>query len=454
MPFKEDFAWGVATASYQIEGAPYKVGGGHSVWDMFCQREGKVHDASNGDVACDHFNRYKEDIALMKELGVPNYRMSISWPRVMPTGTGLVSESGLDFYDKLVDELLANGVAPHVTLYHWDTPWDVYLRGGWLNRDISDWFADYTEVVVKKLGDRVSSWMTLNEPQCFIGLGMEIGLHAPGDKLGKQEILWAAHNALLAHGKSVQAIRANASNNPKVGWAPVGSCSVPATESKEDIEAARIATFEMTTVDTWSTSLWSDPVFFGTYPKVVEEFWDKCYQKPKAGDIETICQPLDFYGANIYNAPTVKMGADGKPEKVEYPLGGGRTVYHWPVIPSSLYWGPKFFYERYGKPIVITENGLGLSDWPHVDGKVHDPQRIDFLTRYLTELERASDDGVAIDGYFQWSFMDNFEWNEGYRFRFGLVHVDYQTQARTPKDSAYWYRDVIKSNGKSMTTAI
>ena len=450
MPFKEDFAWGVATASYQIEGAPYKVGGGHSVWDMFCKRPGKIQDASSGDVACDHFNLYKEDVALMKELGVPNYRMSISWPRVLPNGTGLICEEGLSFYDRLIDELLENDIRPHVTLYHWDTPWDIYLRGGWLNRDISDWFAAYTEIVVTKLGDRVASWMTLNEPQCFIGLGMELGNHAPGDRLGQQEILWAAHNALLSHGKAVQVIRANATNNPKVGWAPVGQCSTPASNSPADIEAARKATFEMTKFDTWSTPLWSDPVFFGKYPKVVEEVWDTCFQQPVEGDMKIIQQPLDFYGANIYNAPTMKEGKDGEPEKVEYPIGGARTVYHWPVTPESLYWGPKFFYERYGKPIVITENGLGLSDWVHVDGKVHDPQRIDFLTRYLTELERASDDGVEIDGYFQWSFMDNFEWNEGYRFRFGLVYVDYETQKRVPKDSAHWYHDVIKSNGGSI----
>ena len=447
MPFAEDFSWGVATASYQIEGSPYKVGGGHSVWDMFCQRPGKILDGSNGDVACDHFNRYREDAALMKELGVPNYRMSIAWPRVIPDGTGEISAAGLDFYDKLVDELLANGVKPHVTLYHWDTPWEVYLKGGWLNGDISDWFARYTEVVVKKLGDRVASWMTLNEPQCFIGIGMENGHHAPGDKLGQQEILWASHNALLSHGKAVQVIRANATNNPKVGWAPVGNCSLPATDKPEDIEAARRATFEMTKVDTWSTPLWSDPVFFGKYPTVIEEFWDSCFRKPAAGDLAIINQPLDFYGANIYHSSSVKMGEDGNPEVVEYPIGGARTIYHWPITPNALYWGPKFFYERYGKPIVITENGMGLSDWPHVDGKVHDPQRIDYLTRYLRELQRASDDGVAIDGYFQWSFMDNFEWNEGYRFRFGLVYVDYETQQRIPKDSAYWYKEVIASNG-------
>lgn len=451
MPFSSDFAWGVATASYQIEGSPYKVGGGHSVWDMFCKRPGKIHDGSNGDVACDHFNRYREDVALMKELGIPNYRMSIAWPRVIPDGTGAVSEAGLDFYDRLIDELLANGVNPHVTLYHWDTPWEVYLKGGWLNRDISDWFERYAEVVVKKLGDRVTSWMTLNEPQCFIGLGMENGRHAPGDTLGRQEIMWASHNALLAHGKAVQVIRACAKSDAKVGWAPVGVCFIPASNSLEDIEAARKATFDMPQIDTWSTALWSDPVFFGKYPDIVNEFWETAYQKPKEGDMAIIHQPLDFYGANIYNAPTVKAGPDGNPQVLEHPLGMARTIYHWPVTPESLYWGPKFFYERYGKPIVITENGLGLSDWPQLDGKVHDPQRIDFLTRYLKELERASDDGVAIDGYFQWSFMDNFEWNEGYRFRFGLVYVDYQTQQRIPKDSAYWYRDVINSNGSNIS---
>ncbi len=420
------------------------------MWDMFCRRPGKIADGSNGDVACDHFNRFRDDVALMKELGIPNYRMSIAWPRILPNGTGKVDEKGLEFYDQLIDALLESGVNPHVTLYHWDTPWNVYLRGGWLNREISDWFADYSEIVVKRLGDRVASWMTLNEPQCFIGLGMENGHHAPGDKLGQQEILWASHNALLAHGKSIQAIRANAKADARVGWAPVGSCSLPATNSREDVEAARNATFEMTKFDTWATPFWSDPVFFGKYPAAVDEFWSTCYRQPEAGDMAIIQQPLDFYGANIYHSGHVLAGADGKAEEVAYPQGGARTIYHWPITPDALYWGPKFFYERYGKPIVITENGMGLSDWVQTDGKVHDPQRIDYLNRYLKELERAMADGVKVDGYFQWSFMDNFEWNEGYRFRFGLVHVDYQTQVRTPKDSAYWYRDLIESNGATL----
>jgi beta-glucosidase len=450
MAFPTDFRWGVATASYQIEGSPYMHGGGHSVWDMFTARPGKVVDGSNGSVACDHFNRFREDIALMKDLGIPNYRLSIAWPRVMPTGRGEVSESGLAFYDQLVDELLKAGIDPHVTLYHWDTPWEVYLQGGWLNRDVSDWFADYTDVVTKKLGDRVSSWMTLNEPQCFIGLGMHDGIHAPGDKLGLQEVLWAGHNALLSHGKAVQVIRANAKSDAKVGWAPVGVCHTPSSDKPEDIDAARRATTEMHDFGIWSLALWNDPVFFGKYPDIVEKFWETAYRKPAEGDMKIIQQPLDFFGANIYQAGSVKAGPNGEIVQVDYPIGGARTLFYWPVTPEALYWGPKFFYERYGKPIVITENGMTVSDWVHEDGKVHDPQRIDYLSRYIKHFERAGEDGVPIEGYFQWSFMDNFEWAEGYRFRFGLVYVDYQTQERIPKDSAYWYKNVIATNGKSL----
>ena len=448
MPFSENFQWGVATASYQIEGAPYKVGGGRSVWDMFCERPGAINDRSNGDVACDHYNRYREDAAMMKTLGIPNYRLSISWPRVIPNGIGAISQEGLSYYDRLLDSLLENEIQPHVTLFHWDMPYELYLKGGWLNRDSADWFAEYSQVVVDKLQDRVASWMTLNEPQCFIGLGLQSALHAPGDRLNFKEVLLAGHHAMLAHGKSVQVIRARSEKPTRVGWAPVGAPKIPLTNSPEDIEAARKATFNVTQKTVWSNAWWNDPVFFGHYPEDEMAVFGSDVPTPRAGDMETICQPLDFYGANIYNGDTIKADPNtGAPVEVEHPLGMARTIYHWAVTPDALYWGPKFFYERYGKPIVVTENGLGLSDWIALDGKVHDPQRIDFLSRYLLSLERAADDGVPIDGYFQWSLMDNFEWYEGYRFRFGLVYVDYQTQERTPKDSAYWYRDVIKRNG-------
>lgn len=449
MPFPKDFTWGVATAAYQIEGAPYRVGGGRSVWDMFCEKPGAIYDGSNGDVACDHFNRYEGDVAMMSGLGIPNYRLSISWPRVMPDGVGKVSEEGLAFYDRLLDELLAKGVQPHVTLFHWDLPYELYLKGGWLNRDSADWFADYAELIVKRLGDRVASWMTLNEPQCFVGLGMQTGLHAPGDKLNFKEVLLAGHHALMAHGKGVQAIRANVSKPTRVGWAPVGAPKIPKTDSPEDIEAARLATFRTSGKTVWSNAWWNDPVFFGYYPEFESAEYGYDAPTPRAGDMELISQPLDFYGANIYNGQVVEAGPHG-PVELQHPQGAARTIYHWPVTPDALYWGPKFFYERYGKPIVITENGLGLSDWVALDGKVHDPQRIDFLARYLGALRRAIEDGVQIDGYFQWSLMDNFEWYEGYKFRFGLVYVDYQTQERIPKDSAYWYSEVIRANGDNI----
>ncbi len=452
MPFPEKFQWGVATASYQIEGSPYRAGGGRSVWDMFCERPGAISDGTNGDAACDHFNRYREDAALMKELGIPNYRLSISWPRVMPDGTGAVSAEGLAFYDRLLDELLANGVQPHVTLFHWDLPYELYLRGGWLNRDSADWFADYATIVVDKLSDRVDRWMTLNEPQCFIGLGHHLGLQAPGDKLHFKQVLLAGHHALLAHGKAAQVIRTRAQRPPRIGWAPVGNPCMPATELPADVDAAREATFRATDKSVWSNAWWNDPVVFGEYPRHDLELFGADAPEPRQGDMETICQPLDFLGANIYFGDYVRADpVTGNPVPVPYPLGISRTMYQWAVVPEALYWGPRFLHERYGKPIVVTENGIAIPDWVALDGRVHDPQRIDYVTRYLSALERAIDDGTEVEGYFLWSFMDNFEWQEGYKFRFGLVHVDYDTQKRTPKDSAYWYRGVIATNGRSIS---
>lgn len=451
MPFTDEFAWGVATASYQIEGSPKEAGGGETVWDMFCRKPGATADGSNGDVACDHYLRYRDDVALMAELGVPNYRFSLSWPRVIPDGTGGVSEDGLAFYDRLVDSLLEKGIEPWVTLYHWDHPTEVHYRGGWLNREIVGWFERYAEVVVDRLGDRVSKWMTLNEPQCFIGLGMSDGFHAPGLKMALREVLTAGHNALLAHGTAAQVIRARAKKTPEVGWAPVGVTKTPFTDSEADIDAARKATFGFYGRSFWNNAWWNDPVFFGEYPEAGLEAFGKDAPTVRAGDMATIAQPCDFFGANIYNAQPVRAADNANGfEELEHPHGIGRTIYHWPVTPEALYWGPKFFYERYGKPIVITENGLGLSDWVALDGGVHDPQRIDFLHRYIREFRRAAEDGVEAKGYFQWSFMDNFEWHEGYKHRFGLVHVDYQTQKRTPKDSAYWYRDTIATNGRDL----
>jgi len=451
--FPEGFVWGSATASYQIEGAVAEDGKGPSVWDMMCRKEGAIWAGHTGEVACDHYHRYAEDVALWREIGLKGYRTSVSWPRVMPAGTGQVNEKGLAFYDRLVDELLAAGIDPYITLFHWDYPLELYYRGGWLNRESPDWFAEYVRVVVEKLSDRVTHWMTLNEPQCFVGIGHRDGVHAPGDKLAWREILRIAHHVLLAHGKAVQTIRAHTKAEAKVGYAPVGAVKVPASEDPRDIEAARAATFSITEPrNYWSNTWWMDPVILGCYPEDGLQLYAGDLPDIGQNDLATICQPLDFFGVNIYHGPTVRAGLDGTAETVAPPPGYPMTFMGWPVTPEALRWGPRFFYERYHLPIFITENGMANMDWVAMDGKVHDPQRIDLTRRYLLQLEKAIADGVDVRGYFHWSIMDNFEWAQGYKQRFGLIYVDYETQQRIPKGSAHWYRDVIVTNGAGLAT--
>jgi beta-glucosidase len=450
MNFPKNFVWGVAAASYQVEGATRADGRGPTTWDMMCRKPGAIWNGHTGDVACDHYHRYKEDVALMKSLNVRGYRLSIAWSRVLPEGTGKVNAKGLAFYDKLVDELLAAGIEPWVTLFHWDHPLELYRRGGWLNRDAADWFADYATIVVGKLSDRVRHWITLNEPVCFLDLGLKAGVQAPGDKLAWAEVLQAAHHALLAHGKGVQAIRANAKTKPQVGYAPVSNVCIPATNRRADIAAARKAMFGYRERTLWQHSWWSDPVVLGHYPADGLKVFGADAPRVESGDLRTIKQPLDFFGVNIYSGDIYRAGKDGQPEKVAFPVGHPLTAFRWNVVPAALYWGPKFLQERYGMPVVITENGMSNADVVSLDGRVHDPQRIDFLHRYLRELGRAIADGVDVRGYFQWSVMDNFEWAEGYKERFGLVYVDYPTQKRIPKDSAYWYRDLIAVNGANL----
>jgi len=448
MSFPEDFVWGAAAASYQVEGGAYDDGKGLSVWDIMCRQPGKILEGNTGDVSCDHYHRYQEDARLMSQIGLKAYRLSISWPRVIPEGVGTVNHKGLEFYDRLIDALLENGVQPWVTLFHWDYPYALYCRGGWLNDDSSDWFAEYTQVIVDKLSDRVSHWMTLNEPQVFISAGHQQGRHAPGLQLGTIDLLKATHNSLLAHGKAVQVIRARSKVRSTVGAAPVGISSIPATDSREDIEAARRYMFSVLDKNFWNNTWFTDPMIMGKYPEDgLKIFEDELPDFPDS-DMATICQPLDFYGANIYQGRYVHATDDGSFETVRVPDGAPMTTMGWPLTPEALYWGPRFLFERYKLPIVITENGMANCDWVHLDGKVHDPQRIDFLKRYLREYKRAIDNGVTAKGYFLWSIMDNFEWAHGYSQRFGIIYVDYGTKNRTLKDSAYWYRDVIASNGK------
>ena len=457
MGFPETFAWGVAAAAYQIEGAAGEDGKGPSVWDEFAHTPGKVLDGHTGDVACDHFHRFREDVALMKSLEVPNYRFSVSWPRVMPDGTGAVNAKGLDFYDHLTDALLEAGIRPWATLFHWDFPLALMQRGGWWNRDSAGWFADYVRVVAERLSDRVSHWITLNEPQCFIGFGHALGTNAPGLKLPTADCLAIGHHVLLAHGKAVSVLRSHAKSTPIIGWAPVGVTSVPHDpQNPDDIEAARAS---MQFVDggdafamgmppnLWSNTWWGDPVVFGRYP---EDGIAKAGSDMPAilhGDMEIISQPVDFYGANIYSATRWRMGENGKPELVPHSAATPLSAFKWPMVPEALRWGPRFLHERYELPVIVTENGVSLADWVALDGAVHDPQRVDFLTRHLRELRQAIAEGADVRGYFHWSILDNFEWAEGYKQRFGLIHVDYDTQRRTPKDSAAWFRELIRSRG-------
>lgn len=452
MSFRKDFVWGAATASYQIEGAAFEDGKGLSVWDVLSHKKGFIKDENNGDIACDHYHRYKEDVKLMKEMGLKAYRFSISWPRVLPDGTGRINEKGLDFYDKLVDELLANGIEPYVTLFHWDYPNELFKRGGFLNPDSSEWFAAYTKVVVDRLSDRVTHWMTLNEPQCFTILGHQIGTHAPGLQMDQTYIAQFIHNMLLAHGKAVQVIRKNAKKTPIIGYAPVVGYVAPKTNSKEDIELAKQTMFSCKKSNMgFNEPWWNQPIYLGHYPEEGLKIWEQWLPKIGQNDMKTIHQPLDFFGFNFYRSECTAGYVDGTPKvSIDHKDGLPLTAFDWEMTPEGFYYVAKAIYERYQLPLLITENGLANQDWVSLDGKVHDPQRIDFLTRYLQNLKKAAEDGVDVMGYMHWSFMDNFEWASGYQKRFGMIYVDYQTQERIRKDSAYWYQNVIASNGENL----
>lgn len=442
MAFAKDFMWGAASASYQVEGAWDADGKGPSIWDVLYP--GHVAHNEHGHEACDHYYRYKEDVKYMREMGIKTYRFSISWPRVMPQGVGHVNEAGLDFYRRLVDELCIAGIEPMVTLFHWDLPYALHLRGGWMNEEISDWFADYTRVVVNALSDKVRYWMTINEPQCFIGQGYESGVHAPFYRENATSLAAATRNTLLAHGKAVLAIRDCAKLPPQVGMAPTGPIYCPKDGTEQAIEEARRKTFERP-LNAFDIAWFCDAPLTGVFPQAVCEHLgvEKVLSDE---DMLIVHQPLDFFGFNIYHASD-----DGdKNYRGTTSLGCPLTASNWPINPESLYWAVRFLHQRYGLPVLITENGMANLDFVMSDGKVHDPQRIDFVRRYLRCLKQVADEGYLVLGYTYWSILDNYEWAEGYDKRFGLIHVDYQTQKRTLKDSAIWYSEVIACNGENL----
>lgn len=446
MSFPQDFVWGAASAAYQIEGAVSEDGRGQSVWDVFSHTPGKTFEGHTGDIACDSYHRFDEDLAALLSLGVKHYRFGISWTRIFPDGRTL-NERGFAYYDRVVDALLKNGITPWMTLFHWDTPQALEEEGGWENRETAELLAQFAGVVAAHFRGRVYHYFTLNEPQCFIGLGYEAGWHAPGKTITGDALLSCWHNAMLAHGMMVKAVR-NADPSALIGPASCGLGCIPASESTADIEAARSAMFTFgmhPDFSLFSQNAFLDPALLGHYPD------HPFFASPliTAEDLALIRQSVDFIGLNFYNASVVRAGENG-PEHVPFHRGYPRTAIRWPITPDMMYFCTKFICERYQLPVYITENGLSCNDKVYLDGKVHDADRIDFLHRYLRELKRASESGADIRGYFHWSLIDNFEWSDGYEERFGLFYVDYETLARHPKDSAVWYRSAVETNGERL----
>lgn len=451
MSFKKDFVWGTATASYQIEGAWNEDGKGLSIWDVFSHTPDRIFGNHTGDVACDHYHRFKDDVKLLKDLGIKAYRFSISWPRIFPNGIGEVNEKGVKFYSDLIDELIKNGIEPYITLFHWDYPYELHKKGGWLNRDSAQWFAEYAGKISELYSDRVKYFITFNEPQSFIGSGYLSGGHAPGLKSTYSDIFQMCHNVLRAHGAAVIALRENAKQPIQVGYAPTTTFSYPTEETPENIEIARQKLFECPPLSEsvmWNAAWWSDPVFFGRYPEDGLELYKEFLPEITEEDMKLISQPLDFYAQNFYVGKEYAVDENGEAVLVGHKVGYEKTGFNWPITPKALRWAMKFLYDRYKLPIYVVESGMAAPDVISLDGKVHDPIRIDYVHRHLIELEKAIDDGADVRGYFLWSFMDNYEWSMGYSERFGIVHIDYQTQERTIKDSGYWYKDWIESHTK------
>lgn len=438
--YPKGFLWGCATAAYQIEGGAKEDGRGPSIWDTFSHTPGKTFHGETGDVASDSYHRYKEDIQLLKAIGATVYRMSISWSRVIPDGAGQPNPKGIDYYNRVIDELLENHITPYVTLFHWDLP--QALDGGWQNRATAKSFGDYAAYVTQKLGDRVRHWMTTNEFVCFTDLGYLIGQFAPGLKLPQGQVNQIRHHAILAHGLGVQAIRANAPSGTQVGLAENASVFVPVIETTEHILAARKAT-------RMGNAPFLTTVLEGKYPEEYLQHEGANAPKVEEGDMKIIGSPVDFLGLNIYNPSYVR--ADDTPQGFTIdPMPSSYPHMYSPWIqisPECIYWGVRNVSDLWKpKTLYITENGTSSDDSINAAGRIEDVDRVMYLRNHLTHLHRAVDEGYPVRGYFLWSLLDNFEWADGFSKRFGIHYVDFKTLKRTPKLSATWYKDVIATN--------
>jgi len=442
--FPDDFRWGTATSAYQVEGAAREDGRGPSIWDTFCATPGRIRDGSSGETSVDHFHRFTEDVALMKAMGVGTYRFSIAWPRIFPDGTGAANPRGFDFYDRLIDALLAAGIEPYATLYHWDLPQALQDRyGGWEGRDTAEAFGAYAGHVARRLSDRVHSFFTTNELMTFVEHGHSSGIFAPGLKLPTSRLNQVRHHAVLGHGLAVQAVRANARRGTKVGPAENITTAVPAIETEEHIAAAERATRELNAgyLTVMMEGRYTDGFLAGAganAPKFTPD------------DLKIISSPVDFVGLNVY-VPNAYVTAADTPQGytlLPMPTSYPRMASPWLMLgPEAMYWAPRHAAKLWNiKDLYITENGTSAADQPAADGLVYDVDRVMYLRNYLTQLQRATAQGIPVRGYFLWSLLDNFEWADGYTTRFGLVHVDYTTQQRSPKLSASFYKEVIARN--------
>lgn len=440
-PFPPSFVFGVAAASAQIEGAAFEDGKGESIWDRFARIPGKVAGGDTLDVACDHYHRFDEDFALMASLGVKHYRLSISWPRIYPQGDGPLNPAGVDFYHRLLASMRKHGITPWVTMFHWDLPQALEDRGGWTSRSTVDAFARYADTLVREFGGVVKHWITLNEIRCFTLLAYGVGSKAPGRKESHAVVNQTYHHALLCHGHGVRAVREFGGRGARVGLTDNCDVSVPVTETEADIAAAKAWFAEK------NEHLLGAIHGHGYSPAYLARVGTDAPQV-QPGDFDLIGLPTDFLGLNIYTATYVRAGRNGQAwEALALPPNYPRADSVWlNLVPQAIYWAPRMCHELYGhRSIFITENGCGYNDEPVVDGEVHDLHRRDYLRNHLREVHRAIADGVPIDGYFLWSFIDNFEWEDGYLRRFGIVHNDYATQQRTPKLSARYYAEVMRT---------